>query len=62
MSTVRVCGTVAGEFVAFTGGRGGLAHCDEGMIDAFVATLAGYQAKTVEQKLCALPRFSPSWR
>ena len=57
VSTVRVYGTVAGEFVAFTGGRGGLARCDEGTIDAFVATLAGYQAKTVEQKLCALRSF-----
>ena len=27
------------------------------MIDAFVATLAGYQAKTVEQKLCAVRSF-----
>jgi integrase len=57
VSTVRTYGTVAGEFVAFTSARGGLAHCDAGTIDAFLATLAGYQAKTVEQKLCALRSF-----
>ncbi|MGH8275119.1 MAG: tyrosine-type recombinase/integrase [Steroidobacteraceae bacterium] len=53
-STVRAYGTVAGEFLAFIGGRGGLAGLDAGVIGAFVATLAGYQAKTVEHKLCAL--------
>ncbi len=53
-STVRTYATVAREFAAFTSGRGGLARCDAAVIDAFVATLAGYQAKTVEQKLCAL--------
>ena len=53
-STVRAYGTVAGEFLAFTGTRGGLARLDAGVIDAFVATLAGYQAKTVEHKLCAV--------
>jgi site-specific recombinase XerD len=53
-STVRSYGTVAGEFLAFTGTRGGLAGLGAGVIDAFVATLAGYQAKTVEHKLCAL--------
>jgi len=56
-STVRTYGTVAGEFVAFTGTRGGLACCDANMIGAFVATLAGYQFKTVEQKLCAVRSF-----
>ena len=56
-STVRTYGTVAGEFVAFTGTRGGLACCDAAMIGAFVATLAGYQVKTVEQKLCAVRSF-----
>ena len=56
-STVRTYGTLAGEFVAFTGTRGGLACCDAGMIGAFVATLAGYQFKTVEQKLCAVRSF-----
>jgi integrase len=56
-STVRTYGTVAGEFVAFTGARGGVAHCDAAAIDAFVATLTGYQVKTVEQKLCALRSF-----
>jgi len=57
VSTVRVYGTVAGEFVAFTGTRGGLGCCDAGTIEAFVATLAGYQVKTVEQKLCAVRSF-----
>jgi integrase len=56
-STVRAYGTVAGEFLAFTGRRGGLASLDAGGIGAFVATLAGYQAKTVEHKLCALRSF-----
>ena len=53
-STVRAYGTVAGEFLAFTDARGGLAGLDAGVIGAFVATLAGYQAKTVEHKLCAV--------
>ena len=44
-STVRAYGTVAGEFLAFTDARGGLAGLDAGVIGAFVATLAGYQAK-----------------
>jgi len=57
VSTVRTYGTVAGEFVAFTGTRGGLAACDAATIGAFVATLAGYQVKTVEQKLGALRSF-----
>ena len=56
-STVRSYGTLAGEFTAFTGTRGGLARCDAGTVGAFTATLAGYQAKTVEQKLCALRSF-----
>jgi len=56
-STVRVYGAVAGEFVAFAGTRGGLARCDAGTLQAFVATLAGYQVKTVEQKLCAVRSF-----
>src|SRR5665811_2186182 len=54
VSTVRAYGTVAGEFLAFTASRGGLAGLDGGVIGAFVATLAGYQAKTVEHKLCAV--------
>jgi integrase len=53
-STVRAYATVGGEFLAFTGRRGGLAGLDAGVMGAFVATLAGYQAKTVEHKLCAL--------
>ena len=57
VSTVRTYVTVAGEFLAFTGTRGGLAGLDAAVIDAFVTTLAGYQAKTVEQKLCALRSF-----
>ena len=56
-STVRSYGTLAAEFTAFAGTRGGLARCDAGTIGAFTATLAGYQAKTVEQKLCALRSF-----
>ena len=56
-STVRTYATVAGEFVAFVGTRGGLGCCDASGIGAFVATLAGYQVKTVEQKLCALRSF-----
>jgi integrase len=56
-STVRTYGTVAGELVAFLGTRGGLARCDAEAIGAFVATLAGYQVKTVEQKLCAVRSF-----
>src|SRR5664280_948609 len=56
-STVRAYGTVAGEFLAFTDARGGLAGLDAGVIGAFVATLAGYQAKTVEHKLCAVRSF-----
>jgi len=35
----------------------GLAGLDAGVIGAFVATLAGYQAKTVEHKLCAVRSF-----
>ena len=54
VSTVRAYGTVAGEFLAFTDTRGGLDGLDGGVIGAFVATLAGYQAKTVEHKLCAV--------
>ena len=57
VSTVRTYGTVAGEFVAFTDTRGGVARCDAAAIEAFVATLTGYQVKTVEQKLCALRSF-----
>ena len=54
VSTVRAYGTVAGEFLAFIGARGGLGGLDGAVIGAFVATLAGYQAKTVEHKLCAV--------
>jgi site-specific recombinase XerD len=56
-STVRAYGTVVGEFLAFTSRRGDLASLDASAIDAFVATLAGYQAKTVEHKLCAVRSF-----
>ena len=54
VSTVRAYGTVVGEFLAFIGTRGGLGGLDGGVIGAFVQTLAGYQAKTVEHKLCAV--------
>jgi integrase len=54
VSTVRAYGTVAGEFLAFTVSRGGLAGLDGAVIGAFVATLAGYAPKTVEHKLCAV--------
>jgi integrase len=54
VSTVRAYGTVAGEFLAFTANRGGLAALDGAVIGAFVTTLAGYQAKTVEHRLCAV--------
>jgi integrase len=54
VSTVRAYGTVAGEFLVFTSTRGGLGGLDGGVIGAFVATLAGYHAKTVEHKLCAV--------
>src|SRR5664279_1643319 len=57
VSTVRAYGTVAGEFTGFLDTRGGTARCDAGAVEAFVATLAGYQFKTVEQKLCALRSF-----
>ena len=57
VSTVRSYGTLAAEFAAFAGTRGGLARCDAGITGAFTATLAGYQAKTVEQKLCGLRSF-----
>jgi site-specific recombinase XerD len=57
VSTVRAYGTVAGELLAFTTKRGTLATLDARTIDAFVATLAGYQAKTVEHKLCAVRSF-----
>ncbi len=53
-STVRAYATVAGEFLAFLQVRGGLAAVNVDGIDAFVATLTGYQPKTVEHKLCAL--------
>jgi integrase len=57
VSTVRAYGTLAGEFVAFVNTRGGLARLDAHVIGAFVATLSGYQVKTVEQKLCAVRSF-----
>ena len=57
VSTVRSYGTVAGEFTAFVDTRGGMARCDAPTVEAFVAALAGYQFKTVEQKLCALRSF-----
>src|SRR5699024_4977502 len=50
----RSYSTVAREFLSFTGRRGGLAGLDAEVLGGFVATLAGYQAKTVEHKLCAV--------
>lgn len=57
VSTVRTYGTLAGEFLSFVDTRGRLAECDTKTVEAFVATLSGYQAKTVEQKLCAVRSF-----
>ena len=57
VSTVRTYGSVAGDFTAFLDTRGGMAGCDARAVEAFVAALAGYQFKTVEQKLCALRCF-----
>jgi len=57
VSTVRTYATVAEEFVGFVDTRGGMAGCGAGAVEAFVATLAGYQFKTVEQKLCAVRFF-----
>jgi integrase len=57
VSTVRTYATVAGEFTAFVDTRDGMAGCDAGAVEAFVATLAGYQVKTGEQKLCAVRSF-----
>jgi integrase len=57
VSTVRTYGTLAGDFVAFTSNRGGVTRCDAATIEAFVSALAGYQFKTVEQKLCAVRSF-----
>lgn len=57
VSTVRTYGTLAGEFLSFVDTRGRLADCDARTVETFVATLWGYQAKTVEQKLCAVRSF-----
>jgi site-specific recombinase XerD len=57
VSTVRTYGTLAGEFLSFVDTRGRLSDCDAKVVEAFVATLSGYQAKTVEQKLCAVRSF-----
>ncbi|EJH8886751.1 site-specific integrase [Salmonella enterica] len=57
ISTIRTYGTLAGEFLSFVDTRGRLADCDARTVEAFVATLSGYQAKTVEQKLCAVRSF-----
>ena len=53
-STVGAYATVAGEFLAFIGPRTGVRGLDTEVIAGFVATLAGYRAKTVEHKLCAV--------
>ncbi len=57
VSTVRTYSTVAGQFIGFLDTRGGIGRCDAAAATAFVATLAGYQFKTVEQKLCAVQSF-----
>ncbi|MGV2814554.1 site-specific integrase [Enterobacter cancerogenus] len=57
VSTIRTYGTLAGEFLSFVDTRGRLADCDVRTVEAFVATLSGYQAKTVEQKLFAVRSF-----
>ncbi|MFJ4649660.1 site-specific integrase [Nocardia sp. NPDC088792] len=57
VSTVRTYGTLAAEFLAFTNTRAGLGCCDAAVIGAFVATLTGYQVKTIEQKPCAVRSF-----
>ena len=57
ISTVRAYGMLAEKFVAFVNTRGGLARLDADVVAAFVATLSGYQVKTVEQKLCAVRSF-----
>lgn len=57
VSTIRTYGTLAGEFIGFVDTRGRLEDCDASTLDAFVATLVGYQFKTVEQKLCAVRSF-----
>jgi site-specific recombinase XerD len=57
VSTVRTYATVAGQFVAFLDTRAGLARLDAAGVGAFVSTLAGYQFKTIEQKLCAVRSF-----
>jgi hypothetical protein len=44
-STVRTYTTAAGEFVAFLDTRGGMARCDGGAVEAFVATSAGVGAR-----------------
>lgn len=48
---------MAGEFLSFVNTRCQLAECDARTVEVFVATLSGYQAKTVEQKLCAVRSF-----
>jgi integrase len=56
-STVRTYVMVASQFVAFLDTRAGMARLDAAGVGAFVSTLAGYQFKTVEQKLCAVRSF-----
>lgn len=57
VSTMRTYGTLAGDFIAFVDTRGRLEDCEASTLDAFVATLVGYQFKSVEQKLCAVRSF-----
>jgi len=62
VSTVRAYGTVAGEFLAFCGARGGLGGLDGGVIGAFVATLAGYQPRRWSTSCARCGRFCGSPR
>jgi len=60
VSTVRTYGTVAGEFTGFLDTRGGTARCDAGAVQAFVATLAGYQLRPSSRSCAPCGLFSGS--
>ena len=57
VSTVRTYGTVAGNSSRSQTRAAEWLAATLAAIEAFVATLTGYQVKTVEQKLCALRSF-----
>jgi hypothetical protein len=48
-STVRTYTTAAGEFVAFLDTHGGMARCDGGAVEAFVATSAGTSSRPLSR-------------